>query len=112
MRLADRPSIQATKDALAWQDRPQMLLEDSGDGRGRPNDWQISLQAVLSTPAQTYVSVVVGADFCSGPGVEVFAEATQPEALSRQIDQSVSAEGEATSEGNRSEAWRRAKKRA
>jgi uncharacterized membrane protein len=34
---------------------------------------------------------VVGAEFCSGPDVEVLAEATQPEALSRQIDQAAAA---------------------
>ena len=30
---------------------------------------------------------VVGAEFCWGPEVKVLAEATQPETLSRQIDQ-------------------------
>jgi uncharacterized membrane protein len=34
---------------------------------------------------------VVGAEFCSGPEVEVLAEATQPEALSQQIDQAAEA---------------------
>jgi len=34
---------------------------------------------------------VVGAEFCSGPEVEVLAAATQPEALSQQIDQAVAA---------------------
>ena len=34
---------------------------------------------------------VVGAEFCSGPEVEVLATATQPEALSQQIDQAVAA---------------------
>jgi len=34
---------------------------------------------------------VVGAEFCSGPEVEVLAEATEPEALSRQIDQAAAA---------------------
>jgi len=33
----------------------------------------------------------VGAEFCSGPEVEVLAEATQPEALSQQIDQAAEA---------------------
>jgi len=34
---------------------------------------------------------VVGAEFCSGPEVEVLAEAIQPEALSQQIDQAAEA---------------------
>jgi uncharacterized membrane protein len=34
---------------------------------------------------------VVGAEFCSGTEVEVLAAATQPEALSQQIDQAVAA---------------------
>jgi uncharacterized membrane protein len=34
---------------------------------------------------------VVGAEFCSGTEVEVLAAATQPESLSRQIDQAVAA---------------------
>jgi uncharacterized membrane protein len=34
---------------------------------------------------------VVGAEFCSGTEVEILAAATQPESLSRQIDQAVAA---------------------
>jgi uncharacterized membrane protein len=40
----------------------------------------------------------VGAEFCAGPEVQVLAEATKPEALSRQIDQAASAEETGTAD--------------